>query len=56
MEYNQPRCVEVMLKYLGEKEPGPQIFYTAEDHQESVNAKELAVVRGGFYTVFIQCV
>ena len=46
VEYNQPHCVEVMLKVLGPKEPNKHLFLISEDKSENLSALELANVRG----------
>lgn len=46
IEYNQPRCVEIMMRFLGAKEPGKHLFYTKGDTTESLGAQELADIRG----------
>ena len=46
VEYNRPRCVEVMVNVLGPRDVYRHDFYTSDNQMEQLSAAELAQARG----------
>ena len=46
VEYDRPRCVEVMVNVLGPRDVYRHDFYTSDNQMEQLSAAELAQARG----------